>query len=328
MADYKGIKGSTIQTIAGDPANPIFGQVWYNSTSNVLKGYAEGGGAGAWAAGGDINTTRNNAVGCGIQTAALIAIGAAPAPTRNITETYDGTSWTDGVACLTARESGCMFGTTTAAINTSGQRLAINESYNGTSWSEVNDAISGSSASAGLGTQTAGMCLGGYRPSGYSSLSETWDGTCYTEGNNMNQCRNAVDNAGGTTTAGIIVGGSCPPATKLKTTELYDGTCWTETTDLSGLARGQMGVSTAGNQTAYLVAGGHAPAAPSPMDIVEEWNGTTWSEQSDLATVRDQVLGAGTSSAQIICGGSNGVIKIAPSEEWTKPDAVVTFTSS
>ena len=39
MADYSTLKGQTIQTIAGDPANPIEGQIWYNSTSNVLKAY-------------------------------------------------------------------------------------------------------------------------------------------------------------------------------------------------------------------------------------------------------------------------------------------------
>jgi len=39
MATYITIKGIEIQTIAGDPANPTEGQVWYNSTTNTLKGY-------------------------------------------------------------------------------------------------------------------------------------------------------------------------------------------------------------------------------------------------------------------------------------------------
>ena len=39
MATYITIKGATIQIIAGDPANPVEGQVWYNTTSNTLKGY-------------------------------------------------------------------------------------------------------------------------------------------------------------------------------------------------------------------------------------------------------------------------------------------------
>ena len=39
MATYITIKGATIQIIAGDPANPVEGQVWYNTTTNTLKGY-------------------------------------------------------------------------------------------------------------------------------------------------------------------------------------------------------------------------------------------------------------------------------------------------
>jgi hypothetical protein len=39
MATYITIHGATIQVIAGDPANPAEGQVWYNSTAGTLKGY-------------------------------------------------------------------------------------------------------------------------------------------------------------------------------------------------------------------------------------------------------------------------------------------------
>ena len=39
MATYIELKGIEIQVIAGDPANPVEGQVWYNSTSATLKGY-------------------------------------------------------------------------------------------------------------------------------------------------------------------------------------------------------------------------------------------------------------------------------------------------
>jgi hypothetical protein len=48
MATYKGIQGFTIQNLSADPSNPIEGQVWYNSTSNVWK-VEEATTAGAWA---------------------------------------------------------------------------------------------------------------------------------------------------------------------------------------------------------------------------------------------------------------------------------------
>jgi hypothetical protein len=50
MADYKNIKGFNIQYLDSDPPNPIEGQMWFNSTTQTLKG-AEAGGvpAGTWA---------------------------------------------------------------------------------------------------------------------------------------------------------------------------------------------------------------------------------------------------------------------------------------
>jgi hypothetical protein len=57
MAEYINIKGQNIEVVASDPANPTLGQIWYNSTSNTLKG----GGvttAGAWATGNNMNTAR------------------------------------------------------------------------------------------------------------------------------------------------------------------------------------------------------------------------------------------------------------------------------
>jgi hypothetical protein len=48
MATYKGIQGFTIQNLSADPSNPIEGQVWYNSTSNVWK-VEEATTVGAWA---------------------------------------------------------------------------------------------------------------------------------------------------------------------------------------------------------------------------------------------------------------------------------------
>ena len=40
MATYKEIRGTQIEAVATDPSNPVEGQVWYNTTSNVLKGQA------------------------------------------------------------------------------------------------------------------------------------------------------------------------------------------------------------------------------------------------------------------------------------------------
>ena len=41
MATYKEIKGFTIKSLATDPANPLEGQMWDNSTSGTLKVYTK-----------------------------------------------------------------------------------------------------------------------------------------------------------------------------------------------------------------------------------------------------------------------------------------------
>jgi hypothetical protein len=71
MATYKEIFGTNIEVLASDPANPVTGQVWYNSTDNLVKGAAATT-AGAWATGGNLNTARSYGVaGAGIQTSAF-----------------------------------------------------------------------------------------------------------------------------------------------------------------------------------------------------------------------------------------------------------------
>ena len=56
MSTYKEIKGTNIEVLASDPSNPVEGQVWFNSTDNVLKGLSFL--SSAWATGGNLNTAR------------------------------------------------------------------------------------------------------------------------------------------------------------------------------------------------------------------------------------------------------------------------------
>ena len=58
MADYKAIKGLTIQTVSSDPSNFSAGDVWYNSTLGKIRGAAPA--AGAWATGTAFNTARGD----------------------------------------------------------------------------------------------------------------------------------------------------------------------------------------------------------------------------------------------------------------------------
>jgi hypothetical protein len=82
MTTFKEISGQLIRTLSSDPANPQEGQIWYNSTIGVLKGYRSLVAA-AWASGGNLNTARRALAGAGIQTAGLAFGGLVlPGPFR------------------------------------------------------------------------------------------------------------------------------------------------------------------------------------------------------------------------------------------------------
>ena len=72
MTTYKGIRGLTIRTIAGDASPLITGDIWYNSSSKKIKGAKIA--AGAWASGGNMNDSKQIMGSSGIQTSAAITI--------------------------------------------------------------------------------------------------------------------------------------------------------------------------------------------------------------------------------------------------------------
>ena len=132
MANYSTIKGFNIQSLASDPPAPQVGQVWYNTTSTVLKGYGAQGTA-AWASGGNLNTARQAGFNFGTQTAAIFASGYTGSNVAN-TESYNGTAWTEvGNVQSAFREAGGSFGTSTAGIKAGGRPPTSNEteSWNG-----------------------------------------------------------------------------------------------------------------------------------------------------------------------------------------------------
>ena len=87
MTTYKGIRGQTIRTIAGDASTLIAGDIWYNSSAKKIRGAKL---VAAWASGTAMPANKWVGFGAGTQTAAIKAGG----PSVNA-ETYDGSSWTE-----------------------------------------------------------------------------------------------------------------------------------------------------------------------------------------------------------------------------------------
>jgi len=106
MSEYKSIRGGKVKNYTTDPDNPYAGQVWFNETEGELR-VRKNTLTSAWAAGGSLNSNRSYVGGAGTQTAGL-AIGGNPATA--ITESYNGSSWTEVGDLNTARNQSASVG--------------------------------------------------------------------------------------------------------------------------------------------------------------------------------------------------------------------------
>jgi len=332
MATYKELKGLTIQTVAGDPSNLVDGLIWYSSTSKKIRGAKTA--AGAWASGGNLPGPASTNYGFGTLPAGVSVGGELSGASNAEAFHYNGTSWTAGGNINTNRNVGTGFGTQTAGAIAGGHHPAlptkvtnIHEQYDGSSWTEAGDLNTGRGylASAGLGTTTASLVMGGLinpelSPSPFGAVgekdeSEEWNGSAWSEGDDLNTGR-AVSTGAGTQTAALFISGGDTAVTNV---ESYDGSSWTEIADVNTAVNRS---SSGGDQDDAIKASGNSSAN------VEQWNGTSWTEVANVSTTR------GYAAFGFSSGASNGFIAggTPPStnatEEWTHEVAAVTFTSS
>ena len=106
-------------------------------------------------------------------------------------------------------------------------------------------------------TREEGLVFGGNPKTG---ATETWNGTSWTEVNNMSSLRDRLGGAG-TQTAALGFAGGLPFATG--TTESWNGTSWTELNDLNTATKDGTGVGA--TNTVALAFGG-------PTATTEEFN--------------------------------------------------------
>ena len=276
MTKYREIKGTLIQNVSADPPASFEGQVWYNTTSNALK-IDKGALVSAWATGGNLNTARGRFGGAGTQTAGLV-FGGAPPPVTVLTESYDGTSWTEVNDLNQFRQGfGSAGASNTSALAFGGLafpggppngQVNQTETWNGTNWTEVNDLNAGRRDVKGFGIQTSALAFGGFQdtggpePSEYFALTESWNGTNWTEVNDLNLGRSYLAGAGDSNTAGLAFGGYVAPGPTGKAeTELWNGTNWTEVNNLN---QSRYGLAGTGTSTAAL-GFGRWPLPPGSM---------------------------------------------------------------
>ena len=203
------------------------------------------------------------------------------------------------------------------------------EKYDGSTWTEVGNLTSaGRSGGLGTGTQTAAIAAaGGSGPGARLTDSETWDGTSWSENNNMQVARQGIMGTGTTTAALGIMGSTNGPApTYQKYVEEWDGSSWCEGND-TNTARGYTGTSGKGTVTASLVFGGQTTVH---LGLTEVYDGSSWSEVADLNQIRSRGGGSGTSTAALYFGGAAPPGAVGNTEIWdgTSWAAVTALTNA
>jgi len=127
--------------------------------------------------------------------------------------------------------------------------------------------------------------------------TESYNGSTWTEVNDMNTGRTSGASCG-TDTSGLAVNGGAPA--RVTNTESWNGTCWTEVNDTNDTTYGNTGAG-ADNTSALEFGGNPGPGIGSAL--TESWNGTCWTEVNDLNSARASMGGAGTQTAALAFAG-------------------------
>jgi len=296
------------------------------SGGTTLKGFGKFAGVptATWASVANMNEARGQpGTGAGSTSTNCLVIGGYDNPPlqykANI-ENFDGSSWTELNDLSEGRQFGNGGGTRTSAIifgGTDGSAVASTELFDGTNASTAADLNTARYVNGGASQiNTAALCFGGYTGTANTANTENWNGSSWTEVNNINNTRSYINGAG-TPSNAIAISGEPTPRNYV---ESWDGTSWTEIAEIN-TARAQGGCSGFGTNTNVIFFGGE----PGSNTITELWNGSSWTEVGDLGTARTTPGGAGTSIAGMAMGG-NPTKSLA--EEFTADNTLSDVTVS
>jgi hypothetical protein len=337
MADYININGNNIPIRASDPSNPIEGEVWYNLTTNALKG--RGVTTAAWASGGTYPFSGRIMFGAGTQTAAVIAGGFNGTVFVTTGNHYDGSAWTSSPSLNTTKGLGGSAGEQTSAVafggnGPSGANLTDSQDYNGSAWTSISSLPTGNQENVGFGTQTAAVSAGG---TGDYDITLEWNGSAWSSEGNMNVLGSGKISAG-TQTAGLVAGGNGPLGLSAAT-EHYDGSTWTSTGANMSVPRSQIygsnTIASSGRDFA-IAAGGTSSVGASPPNFstasTDVYDGTSWSATANMSTARYGTVLGDKTAAMVVAGYANppgANISPGATEEFSGAvPTTVTFSNS
>ena len=147
----------------------------------------------------------------------------------------------------------------------------------------------------GIGSTTAGLIFGGSTGSN-SAVTEQYNGTAWTEVNDLNAVQIAQASAG-TLTSGMSAAGAVSPGANV---EDWNGSSWATNPHSINSARQFLAGDGPSNDSVLVVGGEPAPNGA----LTEIYNGSSWTEVADLNAQRNQLAGVGTVTAFLAVGGS------------------------
>ena len=271
----------------------------------------------SWTEVNDLNTARYGSHYGGIGTYIdTLCVGGYTE--QAVVEQWNGSSWTEVADIATGRENLSAAGSNTnGAIMAGGStsttaQLATAQEWNNAvplgAWSSSGSLNTARRQGGSAGIYTSALYFGGYSTT-YVASTESWDGTSWTEVNDLNLSRGFAGGSGASNTAALAFGGFI---TAHETeTELWNGSSWTEVNDLN---TARYNASGSGTSTATLAFGGNVPPNDGTA-VTEEWNGTSWTEVNDLNTAREASGASGNTEAMLGYGGL-GPPTVANTENW------------
>ena len=260
-----------------------------------------------WTEVNDMNSARGHLGVTGASNTSALAFGGEDPSTQVAkTESYNGSNWTETADMATARHYLGAAGTQTAGLAVGGDPyLTSAEEFTSaglpiSSWATSGNMnqVRGGNDNAGSGTVTATLTFAGNIPP-HTAKTESYNGSNWTEVNDLNSARRSGAGAG-TQTAALMFGGT--PGPVAATTETWNGTNWTEVNDLN---QGRRDLAGFGTNTSALGFGGYNPSPA--YALTELWNGTNWTEVNDLGrpTGFSDLQGAGADSTAGLAFGGN-----------------------
>lgn len=269
--------------------------------------------AGIWVSGGNMVSTINNRGNAGTTNAGLAFVGE---PTSNLSEEYNGTTWsaTSNMTAALTYATGC--GTQGSALLAATVNTNTYE-YNGVSWGSGGTLATGRWYSGAFGDVLAAVVVGN---SNYVTSSEEYNGASWSAGGAY-PIPIGYGRGVGTLSAGLYGTGynhtNFPTDPFLNQMATYDGTAWT-VVPYPFTRRYYCMTSARGTTSSATWAGGQSSNGATALSVTEEYNGVTW------ATARNMLFGkttgayGGTQTDMFAAGGgtSNGTT-INTTEEYT-----------